>query len=84
MDVSTESNPAPSEMLARDAQSIANSPMDPPPSVAMAVCATVLIARSPAVSSQNSLVKIVMSFLSVSFYIFIGCGGRVSRHNDGQ
>ena len=46
--VRTESNPAPREMLARDAQSMANRPMDPPPSVAMAVCAMVLTALSPA------------------------------------
>jgi hypothetical protein len=84
IEVSTESNPAPSEMLARLAQSMANKPIEPPPSVAIAVCATVLTARSPAVSSQNSFVKIVMSFLSVAFYIFVGRCCCVSGHDNCQ
>ncbi len=48
MEVRIDKSPAPSEMLARLVQSIANRPMDPPPNVAIAVCATVLMARSSA------------------------------------
>jgi len=81
-DVRIERTAAPAETEKTPTQSIDSTPTDPPPIVANAACANVLIARSPA-KLQNSRLKIVM-FAPYFLAIFISRSRRVCGHDDRQ